>query len=789
MKKLDLVHFPVVFFQALINSMLPFLLIILITLFWLFYALLKKMDISSIKEKLISTSIITIFTLQPSIINYLFSMISCREIDKNYIQSFLTVECFNEDHYSWILKLFVPSFCFYGILLPLAAFLYMKYYECYLHETKHVKLVGFLSNGYRRKKYYWEFYFFYRKIAIIFITEFFIWKVESKALLILLILFFSLWQQSRDNPFITEDLNSLSFKATLFSFCTLFSGLFSYDFINTPSIAIIFMILVFLLNFYFVLYWIRRMLVLNKDIFYKPQLKRLFFWFIPYLNKLQIEFDPIQREAFLALAYFSLKNHQPEIKKTQKTSIFRSFKTNFSRLTNYQKPINLNKAFTLTKTIGKDAINGEVLNTQQSIEKEYHQPAKSLTEFEGGKRLSRKVNFQVKKIINEKRSSSSREKFIQELQVINSDSFRQINEKPNTFDILGEKVKLEEENKFLKEIIRMKDEHLKGLYEEIRQLNKDLGLQKQELELLAQNVSKNKSKPNKIKKINSFLTKHHDNSQEDNEEKGYFVEQVNVNEQKFKESFLMNKPFEVITPLFSLILDRKQTNINRNFGLIIKMSVVYMNLQNGSKLENILLRTSKNLLLNQRNYQPNDEKNHFISFFIEKIIRLQEKASAFLTIETFLSVPGVQNLKKIEIILPFPDCVFLSAILQNAETPDISLNEEVKEEKLISSQFSMKNPVRDIQKLFPSLGFQQEKLIGILSFLIEGTENMPILLEIHKNNDEDSLTIELFLLKKKANFEESFLKSFSDWLHKSFLEGFLLKTISLYFPITFCLKI
>ena len=66
---------------------------------------------------------------------------------------------------------------------------------------------------------------------------------------------------------------------------------------------------------------------------------------------------------------------------------------------------------------------------------------------------------------------------------------------------------------------------------------------------------------------------------------------------------------------------------------------------------------------------------------------------------------------------------------------------------------------------------------------------MPILLEIHKNNDEDSLTIELFLLKKKANFEESFLKSFSDWLHKSFLEGFLLKTISLYFPITFCLKI
>jgi len=101
--------------------------------------------------------IITIFSMQPSIINYLLNMISCIEIDKGffYISTFTNEQCQTEQHFSWIHKLFIPSFVFYGGLLPAAAFAYMKYYENHLHESKHVKKIGFLSTGYKNKKFYW----------------------------------------------------------------------------------------------------------------------------------------------------------------------------------------------------------------------------------------------------------------------------------------------------------------------------------------------------------------------------------------------------------------------------------------------------------------------------------------------------------------------------------------------------------------------------------------------------------------------------------------------------------
>ena len=103
--------------------------------------------------------------MQPSIINYLLNIISCVEIDegKYYISTYTNEECLTEVHYHWIYKLFVPSFVFYGCLLPIAAFSYMKYYENKLHEKNHVQKIGFLSTGYKKKKFYW-FILFYHKI-------------------------------------------------------------------------------------------------------------------------------------------------------------------------------------------------------------------------------------------------------------------------------------------------------------------------------------------------------------------------------------------------------------------------------------------------------------------------------------------------------------------------------------------------------------------------------------------------------------------------------------------------
>ena len=104
--------------------------------------------------------------------------------------------------------------------------------------------------------------FFYRKILIIFFSQFFQWKIEVKALAILLILSISLWEQAKENPYITDDLNALDFKATLFSFCTIFTGFFSYEADNSIVEAIV-LIFVFLMNIYFIFIWIKKMLILK----------------------------------------------------------------------------------------------------------------------------------------------------------------------------------------------------------------------------------------------------------------------------------------------------------------------------------------------------------------------------------------------------------------------------------------------------------------------------------------------------------------------------------------------
>ena len=131
-----------------------------------------------------------------------------------------------------------------------------------------------------------EFLFFYRKVFIIFFTQFFQWKIEIKALTILLILFISLWQQAKENPYITDDLNSLDFKATLFTFGTIFGGFFAFECQNIIIEAAV-LILIFFINVYFIYLWIRKMTILKLAFFKK--LHQNYKWLhclIKFTNKL-----------------------------------------------------------------------------------------------------------------------------------------------------------------------------------------------------------------------------------------------------------------------------------------------------------------------------------------------------------------------------------------------------------------------------------------------------------------------------------------------------------------------
>lgn len=108
------------------------------------------------RDKVSASILIAIFTLQPSIIESLLNMISCKEVDRDefYIIAFLKEKCSTERHLFWRNILFFPSFFVYVIALPAIPLFYVFKNKKNL-ATKKIKRFGFLFNGYLSSKFYW----------------------------------------------------------------------------------------------------------------------------------------------------------------------------------------------------------------------------------------------------------------------------------------------------------------------------------------------------------------------------------------------------------------------------------------------------------------------------------------------------------------------------------------------------------------------------------------------------------------------------------------------------------
>jgi len=275
---------------------MPFIIITIIAILWFFwfiYILVKKKSQMGFIEPLLTSTVIVVFSIQPSIADSLLSLISCQQIgNTSYLTSYLIEECYTKSHIKWLSIIFLPFFLLYGFIMPFLAMAYMFYYKDSLYESIHIKKVGFLSIGYSYNKFYWEFIFFYRKILLIFIIKYISWSASAKALLMILFLWVSLWYQAKDNPYLTSDLNSVDFKATFVSFVTIFAGLLSFE-TQRIGVEVIVIIVVFFFNLLFLYYWIRRMLIIKLPLYinlkYLKCLQPFFTKMLPEYNQLKAQ--------------------------------------------------------------------------------------------------------------------------------------------------------------------------------------------------------------------------------------------------------------------------------------------------------------------------------------------------------------------------------------------------------------------------------------------------------------------------------------------------------------------
>lgn len=122
----------------------------------------------------------------------------------------------------------------------------------------------------------------YRKVLIIFLIGYTKLSNEAKSMVVLVILFFLLWQQARDNPYLTEDLNSVDFKATFVAFFTIFGGLFSY-LTNNDAITVIVIVIILSSNILFMIIWLKRILILRSNVLLHNKYLQCF---TPFLQKI-----------------------------------------------------------------------------------------------------------------------------------------------------------------------------------------------------------------------------------------------------------------------------------------------------------------------------------------------------------------------------------------------------------------------------------------------------------------------------------------------------------------------
>lgn len=179
---------------------------------------------------------VLVCSMQGNIFSSNFEILKCDYFESGtdekfyYIHTELSERCYTSIYNSWVYFSVIPSFLIYAFILPLIYFIYMYWHNDDLYEKSNLIHVGFLVNGYKSNKNYWEFLFFFRKfilnLIVIFLDTF------SAATLILIVLLISLYLQYRNEPFLTKKLNRFEFHSIFCAIFILMLAFFSDTLIN-----------------------------------------------------------------------------------------------------------------------------------------------------------------------------------------------------------------------------------------------------------------------------------------------------------------------------------------------------------------------------------------------------------------------------------------------------------------------------------------------------------------------------------------------------------------------------
>ena len=94
--------------------------------------------------------IVSYFFFQQKMFMKLFEYINCENFifddsfREQYLKNYLGIKCYTIDHYFWLNLIIIPSFVFYGALLPISIVIFMNIKQKIFHERRKIIQYDFL---------------------------------------------------------------------------------------------------------------------------------------------------------------------------------------------------------------------------------------------------------------------------------------------------------------------------------------------------------------------------------------------------------------------------------------------------------------------------------------------------------------------------------------------------------------------------------------------------------------------------------------------------------------------
>ena len=266
--------------KLVLMAVVPFVIFLISFLYWLGIAFTRD-DNSYLKREMYATTIVLYFLIYPNIAIAMFRNFACQTIDKIgvYLTDNTAIECWGSEHLKYSLIVAIPGILLWAIGLPSIMLAILTKRRRVLHRDIYRVIFGFMYNGYKLSRYYWEFVLIYRKIFIIAILVFMSESSSQlQALTVIIVLFFSLYLQYSQKPYNHSTLNHMETNALFVANLTIYCGLYYLTGIANEAFKLFLFVLIVLGNAYFIFNWIYYMIdaIINIFVSYYPYYKPLF---------------------------------------------------------------------------------------------------------------------------------------------------------------------------------------------------------------------------------------------------------------------------------------------------------------------------------------------------------------------------------------------------------------------------------------------------------------------------------------------------------------------------------